>query len=610
MNVLDNVILGINDTHDASAAIMQGGKVLCSIAEERIQRVKGAGGFPLGAIQACLDYCGMTRKDIDLVVFGGERAVPVNMLGTVATFTIEDWITVQEKMRRPKFYEDISVPISSVFPNYQPKSEVYYDRARVPFKESWELSVEERKEIGEYRLQFAADACGVSREQVHAIDHHTAHAYYAYYASRFRDETVTTLTLDAGGDGLFESTNVFDEKGNFKRLHASHDCLIGALYTYITLVLGMRQYEHEYKVMGLAPYAKEHTKQRAREHLLGLLELDGIEFKRSPKLKDYYFQLKELLKYERFDGIAGGAQDFCEYFLAKWVTNAIAATGSGKIAYGGGVALNVKANQELTKLNVLEKLFIPPGPGDESLPIGAAWALMDRLNPSGSHRAMIDPLDNAYLGTDVSDADVAAFAKHPIVKEQFEERPGDSVGHAVEALANHEIVGVCRDRMEFGPRALGNRSIIANASSRKSVQKINDAIKNRDFWMPFAPSVLAERIDDYIFDTGKADYSNMTVCADAKELAEHDIVAGLHAADSTVRLHGVDKTATPRYHDLLRRFEERTGLGGVLNTSLNIHGKPIVHKPVDIANEILVQPEVELNNLIIKDRFFKRRHNG
>lgn len=610
MNVLGKVILGINDTHDASAAIMQGGKVLCAIAEERIQRVKGAGGFPLGAIETCLEYCGMTRNDIDLVVFGGERAVPVNMLGTVATFSIEDWITVQEKMRRPKFYDGVSVPIASVFPNYEPKNKVYYDRGQVPFKESWELSAKERAVIGEYRFQFAADACGVSREQVHAIDHHTAHAYYAYYASQFRDEVVTTLTLDAGGDGLFESTNVFDERGNFTRLHASHECIIGALYTYVTLLLGMRQYEHEYKVMGLAPYAKEHTKKRVREQLLELLELDGIKFKRSPKLKDYYFQLKELLKYDRFDGIAGGAQDFCEYFLTQWVTNAIEATGSGKLAYGGGVSLNVKANQEITKLDVLERLFIPPGPGDESLPIGAAWALMDRLNPSGEHRSRIEPLANAYLGTDISDGDVAEFARHPIVKEQFEELPGDPVAHAVESLANHEIVGVCRDRMEFGPRALGNRSILANASSVKSVQKINDAIKNRDFWMPFAPSVLSERVEKYVHDTGKADYSNMTVCADAKEPAERDIIAGLHAADLTVRLHSVDKVAAPGYHDLLSRFEARTGLGGVLNTSLNIHGKPIVQKPVDIAEEILVQPGVELNNLVVKGKFFARRQSN
>ena len=128
--------------------------------------------------------------------------------------------------------------------------------------------------------------------------------------------------------------------------------------------------------------------------------------------------------------------------------------------------------------------------------------------------------------------------------------------------------------------------------------------------MPFAPSILAERVGKYIHDTGKADYSNMTVCADTRDAAETDIVAGQNGADSTVRLHGVEKDTTPAYHDLLSRFEARTGLGGALNTSLNIHGKPIIQKHVDIADEILVQPELELNNLIINDRFFTRRQTG
>ena len=152
------------------------------------------------------------------------------------------------------------------------------------------------------------------------------------------------------------------------------------------------------------------------------------------------------------------------------VTNAVAETGSAKVAYGGGVSLNVKANQSITELDCVESLFIPPGPGDESLPIGAAWRLLDILNGSGSHRSEIVPLKHGFLGPDFSENDIDDFRNHAIVKEQFEEVKGIGVDLTCEALGKHEIVAVARGRMEFGPRALGNRSLIANASSQEAVK--------------------------------------------------------------------------------------------------------------------------------------------
>jgi len=607
MSILDKVILGINDTHDASAAIVRNGKILCAISEERVQRIKSTGGFPAGAIKACLDFAGLEKSDIDYVALAGTRAVAVNMLSTLATFGVKDWIKIQDEIRHPRFYEDRNVSIGGVFPDYEPEGEIFYDRSKIPLKETWELTDKEREEVAEYRLQFVSEFCGVPRDRIFTVDHHTSHAYYAYYASPFRDEAVTTLTLDAGGDGVYDSANVFDAEGKFSRLHGSHDCIIGPLYTYITLILGMCQFEHEYKVMGLAPYAKEHVKREAREKLLKFMELDGIKFSVSPEVKDLYFYTKDLLKNDRFDGIAGAAQDFAEHFITRWVTNVVAETGSSKVAYGGGVSLNVKANQSITELDCVDRLFIPPGPGDESLPIGAAWRLMDILNESGDHRHAVEPIKNGFLGPGFDDHDIDQFREHPAVRDRFEEVSGDPDTLVCDALVNHEIVGLARGRMEFGPRALGNRSLIANASSQDSVRKINDAIKGRDFWMPFAPSILAEHLDDYVFDNGVADMSYMTVCANSKPKALEDIIAGTHPYDRTARVHTVHKDMAPEYHQLLTRFHARTGMGGVLNTSLNIHGKPIVWKPVDIANELLSVESIDLNNLLIGDRFFRRR---
>ena len=318
MSISEKIILGINDTHDASATIIQGGKILCAISEERVQRVKSAGGFPAGAIRACLDFTGVEKSDIDYVAVAGTRAVAVNMLSTLSTFGVKDWIKIQNEIRYPRFYEDRNVSIASVFPDYEPSGNIHYDRKKIPLKETWELTPKEQREISDYRLQFISAFCGVPRDRIHTIDHHTSHACYAYYASPFHGEKVTTLTLDAGGDGIYDSANTFDADGNFVRLHGSHDCIIGPLYTYITLILGMCQFEHEYKVMGLAPYAKEHVKREARERLLKFMELDGLKFSVNPEVKDLYFYTKDVLKNDRFDGIAGAAQDFAEHFITRW----------------------------------------------------------------------------------------------------------------------------------------------------------------------------------------------------------------------------------------------------------------------------------------------------
>ncbi len=606
MSILDKVILGINDTHDAAAALIKGGKVLCAVAEERIQRVKSVGGFPKGAIEACLRYAGLDYDDIDLVAVAGTRAVPVNLLGTMSTHSTEDFYRLQEKKRYPQFYEGRTVPYSEVFPDYRPKGNVHYPLDRIPLKESREMTPAEKRAVAEIRLEFIAETCGVPRTHVHTLDHHTCHAYYAYYASPLRGFPVTVLTLDAGGDGIYDSINLFDELGRFNRLHASHDCIIGPLYTMVTLLLGMRPYEHEYKVMGLAPYAKEHVKRRTRELLLEFMNLNGFRFSRNPEMKDLFWHTKDLLKHERFDGIAGGLQDFAEFFLTAWTQSAIAATRAPKVAYAGGVALNVKANKLIAELEGLEGLYVPPGPGDESLSIGAVWALMDRLNPAGDHRERIEPLANAYIGPDFNNGEIDEFRAHPAVAGRFREVSADPELLVAQALQDQRIVGVCRGRMEFGPRSLGHRSLLANPSQREAVRQINEAIKGRDFWMPFAPSILEEYLPEYVHDNGRMDLSYMTVCLDSTPEGQVRMPAALHPYDMTVRVQSVGQSQTPAYHSLLSRFRELTGLGGVLNTSLNIHGKPIVMRPIDVAEELLSQENVAIDDILVGNRFFTR----
>ncbi len=603
-------ILGIHDGHDAAAALLHEGRVVAAVSEERIQRVKSAAGYPAGAIAACLAQAGIGAADIGHVALAGTRAVPVNLLGTLSTFEIRDHYRIQEELRRPKFYEGRSVPFAQLFPNYRPKGSVGYPRERIPLKESQELGAAEKAALAEFRLGYIAEKLGIARERIAVLDHHRCHAFYARFAAPFRGQKVAALTMDAGGDGVYDSVNLFDTRGRHTRLHASHDCLIGPMYTYITLLLGMRPFEHEYKVMGLAPYAKEHVKRAAREILRGYLKLEGYVFKRNSAMKDVFWHSKEALKHERFDGIAGGLQDVVEELLTAWAKAVLAATGVRHLAFAGGVALNVKANRKIAALDGLEGMFVPPGAGDESLPIGAAWALMHDLDPDADLAAAIPPLVSAYLGPAVSADDTHAFAQHPFVRAHYREISGDPVDSAVRALANKDIVAICRGRMEFGPRSLGHRSLVANASDPGAVTRINEAVKGRDFWMPFAPSILAEELPRYVERLPTADLRYMTLAMNTTEAARRDLAAGLHPYDHTARVHAVEAGAAPDYHTLLSRFRAATGLGGVLNTSLNIHGKPIVMTPREIADELLTVPGVRIESLIVGDRFFTLADRG
>ncbi len=609
MSILDKIILGISDTHDASAAIVQNGKILHAVSEERIQRVKSAGGFPKGAIQSCLDNTNLTFSEIDYIALAGTRAVPVNMLGISSTLELKDYIKVQEKVRWAKFYENKNISISDVFPNYKSKGETYYSNNEIPLKEYRELNEEEKKRISEYRLNFISKNTKHNKANIHIFDHHLCHIYYGYYSSPFRNENVAAISLDGGGDGVYESVSVFDNNSNHKRLHAAHEGILGPIFSMITLLLRMKPNEHEFKVMGLAPYAKEYHKINTKNYLKSILSVHGLKFKRNPALKDFYFSLSEKLKYERFDGIAGGVQDWLEENVTKWIDNITKVTKANKVVFSGGVALNVKANQAISNLSSVKSIYVPPGSGDESLSIGACWALLDKLKITEQQKAKILPLKNSYLGNNVIESDIDEFVNNDIVRKNYDCIQGDPNLLAAEALNKNEIIAICRDKMEFGPRSLGNRSLIANPSSKHTVKKINSSIKGRDFWMPFAPSIIQEEIDNCIDNNNKCDFSFMTFTANSKINHRNNFAATIHPYDSTMRVHSVSKEANPNFHSLIMAFFNLSGIPGVLNTSLNIHGKPIIMKPIDLVNELLAIEGVLIDNIIISNLFFKRKKN-
>ena len=316
-------------------------------------------------------------------------------------------------------------------------------------------------------------------------------------------------------------------------------------------------------------------------------------------MQDHFFYFRDRLRTFRFDGIAGGLQDFVEARLSEWFRNIHEETGARHFAFGGGVANNVKSNLAISELEFVDSLFVPPGPGDDGLPVGAAFcAYYDLLGPEAASRDIAVP-GNAYWGTTVDDKALADFDEHPILRERYEKHPDVSSSQLAEILRNGDIIALCFGQMEFGARALGHRSLIADPSNIAAMRRLNDLIKKRDFWMPFTPSILSERFDDYMIVPPNIDATYMTIGFESTALGREHLRAAIHPYDHTVRPQRVTQSVCPIYYSIIKEFERLTGIGAVLNTSLNIHEKPIVLRPTDIIDEIIEGGDISLPYLFV-----------
>jgi carbamoyltransferase len=284
-----------------------------------------------------------------------------------------------------------------------------------------------------------------------------------------------------------------------------------------------------------------------------------------------------LLSRRRFDHIAGGVQLFVERFLVRWVKACIAETGIRRIALSGGVFMNVKANQKILELPEVEELFVFPSCGDETNSIGAAWLRYRQRSAKNPKK-----LGHFYVGPEYDDAQVEAALRSYKFQNHAGIRAETEVERSVATLlAKGEIVARFKGRTEFGARALGNRSILANPAVPGVVKVINEMIKCRDFWMPFAPSVLAERSEDYFHKPKPVEAPYMIITLDSREEKRNAMAAAIHPHDCTGRPQEVIEDWNPDYHRLIKYFEEMTGEGIILNTSFNLHGEPVVCSPRD-----------------------------
>jgi carbamoyltransferase len=287
-----------------------------------------------------------------------------------------------------------------------------------------------------------------------------------------------------------------------------------------------------------------------------------------------YDYLSKLLELKRFDAVCAGLQRFTEEMLTTWVSNCIEKTGIRKLALSGGVFMNVKVNQAIMNLPEVDSLFIYPSCGDETNAMGAAYWAYAQHADAGT----MAPLDNLYLGRTFDDDDIAKVLKDTdgLEWEYFE----DVESEAARLLNEGQVVARFKGRGEFGARALGNRSIMGDPCRDGVIREINDMIKSRDFWMPFAPSMVPEAAEQYLINKKKIDAPYMILAFDTTE-DRGDLPAALHPYDFTARPQVVTKQMNPDYHRLIQEFRKRTGRGVILNTSFNLHGFPIVDTPED-----------------------------
>ena len=601
-------ILGLSAFyHDSAAALVEGGRIVAAAQEERFTRRKHDSDYPANAIACCLEQGGIVLDDVDRVAFYDKPFLKFERL-------LETYVALA-----PRGFRSF--------------------RMAVPV---WIKEKLFQKDLLRRKLRSLAAEVDWESKLLFA-EHHQSHAASAFYPSPFREAVV--LTMD--GVGEWATTSVAIGRGNdlemTREIHFPHS--LGLLYSAFTYYTGFKVNSGEYKVMGLAPYGEPKYAQTILDHLIDLkpdgtfrLNLDCFDYCTGLTMTNAKFDAlfggpprepDEPLTQRHMD-LAASAQAVIEEAVLRLTRSLRAETGIANLCLAGGVALNCVANGKVLRDGRFDDVWVQPAAGDAGGALGAALTASHRLfgeprpsvscwssgganqssggtaqprhsrasgNPSASPRACgKDAMHGAFLGPAFSLDQVrraldAAGARY--------ETLGDDalIDTTAEALAAGQAVGWFQGRMEFGPRALGNRSILGDARSPTMQKTLNLKVKHRESFRPFAPSVLREDVGDWFALDGDSPYMLLTASVkqsrckppaeaqalfgiDRLNVARSDIPAVTHV-DYSARVQTVHRETNPRYHALLEAFKAKTGCPVIVNTSFNVRGEPIVCTPAD-----------------------------
>src|SRR6266404_5222069 len=522
--------LGINysQMHDSSACIVRDGELLFAVAEERISRQKHDSRFPQLAIQACLEFARVRAEQLDEVCFGWQTAGPVYR-HDLKLYALGKWpITYLNVLNSTRHFASM-----------------------------W------HQESGARRF---AQQFGATMARMRFVDHHLAHAISAYAFSGLEEAAVVVMD----GRGAWEATSIWHGRdGRLEHiLTIPFPDSVGFFYSEFTAYLGFQRNSDEWKVMGLAPYGEPGTKldtfidpqaEPYRVHARRLFGNGNGSFSSlTPLLGPARAPESEIDA--RHKNIAYAVQDACELAMMSVVRMAVEKTRSRNLCLAGGVALNSKGNGKIAASGLVDKIFVQPAASDDGVALGAALA--PYLENGG--RLPNHAMRHAYLGPAFDDSAIES-ALHTYKLSYT--RLTDPAANAAELLSQGKILGWFQGRMEFGPRALGSRSILADARDPEMNAKVNNAVKFREWWRPFAPSLKKEAASEYLETVTDSPFMILTAQVRPEK---RGVIPSVTHVDGSARPQTVEKDINPLYWRLLDEFEKRTGVPVIMNTSFNL----------------------------------------
>lgn len=547
------LVLGLGTEEDGGAALVADGRIIAAISEERLCRMKLAMGFPHQSLRRVLDLAGVSIDDLDAVLVGGTRELFIPGLSP-----FEGWFQYAPRGFGGRLKRAAS-RFSGIGQRLPWLERGYYAALSPSF-------AHRRRTIRRILREEHGVRCPVD-----FVDHHLCHVASAFFTSGFADALV--CSVDGGGDG--KSSAIYAARGG--RLECLHETRafdsLGNYYAYVTHLCGFRAMRHEGKITGLAAHGEPRFVPLLREFID---EVDGTLVNRGGAVfSEALRRLERRLPvgWTRED-LAASIQRHFEDVTRRYVSHWARRTGLRDVALAGGVFANVRVNEEIWSLPETDRVFIHPGMTDAGLPVGAALAA---CIPGTLPRTMSPdpaPLEDVYLGPSISEAEVAsALARHDLEPEPLHQ---PLAGQVADLLAGGHVVARAAGRMEYGPRALGNRTIMYQPSDPAVNDWLNQNLRRTEF-MPFAPAILVEERERCFGDmTGgehAAEFMTMTYHC-TPWMREH--MAGVVHLDGTARPQLVRADRSPEFHAILSAFQERTGLPGAINTSFNMHEEPIV----------------------------------